>query len=187
MSEPEPQPDDVPKASLALVASLVYSLFVLVALLWLYLRDRTGVLPDLALGEVGAFSSLGIGIALGLGLSGVIALLARYLTRFRALETRLRSTLGSITESEIVLVAMTSAIGEELLFRCALQDAVGPYLSALVFGLLHTGPGLWLWGICAVILGLCFSLMVDKGCGLLSVTVAHALINFISLRRMCLP
>ena len=81
---------------------------------------------------------------------------------------------------------MTSAIGEELLFRCALQDAVGPYLSALIFGVLHTGPGLLLWGASAAVLGLTFSLMIDGGCGLLSVTVAHALINFLSLRRMSL-
>ena len=32
-----------------------------------------------------------------------------------------------------------------------------------------------------------FGILVDSGCGLLSVTAAHALINFISLRRLTLP
>ncbi len=180
------EPEQDARGSLAIVATLVYSGFVAVGLLWLYLRDRVGILPEMAFGDVDAYSSLGIGTAVGLGVSGVIALLVRYQAAFQGLEARLRATVGSLSESEIVLIAMVSAIGEELLFRCALQDVVGPYLSALVFGALHTGPGLLLWGACAASLGLCFSLLIDSGCGLLSVTVAHALINFISLRRMTL-
>lgn len=184
MNEPAPEPEENTGPSIALVAALVYSAFVVVALAWLYFRDQVRILPEVALGEVGAYASLGIGTAVGLGLSGVIALLARYQASFQELEARLHKTVGSLSESEVILVAMTSAIGEELFFRCALQDVVGPYLSALIFGLLHTGPGLLLWGACAAILGLGFSLMIESGCGLLSVTVAHALINFISLRRM---
>jgi membrane protease YdiL (CAAX protease family) len=181
------EPEEGSRGSLVIVATLVYSGFVVTALLWLYFRDRVQILPEMAFGEIDAYASLGVGTAVGLGLSGIIALFVRYQAAFQGLEARLRATLGSLSESEIVLIAMTSAIGEELLFRCALQDVVGPYLSALVFGALHTGPGLLLWGACAAILGLCFSLLIDSGCGLLSVTVAHALINFISLRRMTLP
>lgn len=182
----ESEPEEKAGPSIALIASLVYSVFVVAALVWLYLRDQLVILPEMALGEVGAYAALGIGTAAGFGCSGVIALLVRYQASFRALEARLHNTVGSLSESEVILVSMTSAIGEELFFRCALQDVVGPYLSALVFGLLHTGPGLLLWGVCAAVLGLSFSLMIDSGCGLLSVTVAHALINFISLRRMTL-
>lgn len=173
-------------ASLALVASVVYGLLVVIAVVWLALRDRSRVLPEMALGEFGALASLGIGAAVGLGLSGVIAVLVRYQPGFAQLEARLQGPVGSLSEPEIILVAMASAIGEEMLFRCALQDVAGPYLSALIFGLLHSGPRLLLWGVSAAILGLCFSLMVEAGCGLLSVTVAHALINFLSLRRMAL-
>jgi membrane protease YdiL (CAAX protease family) len=91
---------------------------------------------------------------------------------------------GPLTEVEILGIALVSAIGEEFFFRGAMQDAWGMWWTAIVFGLLHTGPGLVLWGVVAFSLGLLFSLMIDFGLGLLSVTVAHALINNISLRRM---
>ena len=178
--------DEVPRHTLALAATVVYGIFVFVAVLWLWLREREQLLPELALGDCSALVSLGIGTGAGLGLSGVIFLLVRYQKAFRSLEDRLRESVGPLTESEIVAIAMASAIGEEMLFRGALQDQVGPYFSALVFGVLHTGPGLLLWGLVAATLGLVFGLMVEAGCGLLSVTVAHALINFISLRRMVL-
>ena len=184
MSDPGPEESGSP--SFALVATLVYSAFVLVALAWLAMRDRIQIVSEMAFGDAGPYGSLGIGTALGLGLSGVIALLCRYQGAFQRLEGRLQQAVGTLSEPEILVVSMTSAIGEELLFRCALQDAVGPYLSALIFGVLHTGPGLLLWGASAAVLGLTFSLMIDGGCGLLSVTVAHALINFLSLRRMSL-
>ncbi len=47
-------------------------------------------------------------------------------------------------------------------------------------------PWSTVWLVSALVLGLVFSVMVHYGFGLLSVTVAHALINFISLRRMVL-
>jgi hypothetical protein len=171
---------------LALVATVVYGIFVALAVVWLYLRDRSEVLPERAIGDFGAFVSLAIGAGVGGALSLAILWLGRYLAPFRALEARLGEAVGPLTESEILLIAMTSAIGEELLFRGALQDWVGPYFTALVFGLLHTGPGLKLWGVSAGVMGLCFGLMVESRCGLLSVIVAHALVNFISLRRMAL-
>jgi len=182
----DPGPEESGGPSFALIAALVYSAFVLVALVWLHMRERTEVLSRMAFGAAGSYGSLAIGAAAGLGLSGVIVLLSRYQGAFQRLEARLGRAVGVLSEPEILVVSMTSAIGEELLFRCALQDAAGPYFSALVFGLLHTGPGLLLWGACAAVLGLTFSLMIDGGCGLLSVTVAHALINYLSLRRMSL-
>lgn len=186
MNEPQ-QPEDLPQHLMALAASVIYGVMVCVAVLWLWLRDRQHVLPELALGH-DALTSLGVGAGVGLGFSGVFWLLARYWRSFATLEDRLEELVGDLTDSEIVAIAMASAIGEEMFFRAALQDQCGEYwyLSAVVFGLLHTRPGLLLWGFTATALGLVFSVMVYFGFGLLSVTVAHALINFISLRRMVL-
>ena len=103
---------------------------------------------------------------------------------FARLEAQFTEVVGDLSEAEIILIALASAIGEEMLFRGAMQDHLNLYVSALVFGLLHTGPGLWLWTCVASILGLLFGAMVYFQFGLLSVTVAHALINFTSLRRM---
>ena len=187
MNEPTPGPEEgLPPQSLAKAATMVYGLLVCLAVGWLWLRDRQGVLSERAVadGALGALWSLLSGTAVGFGISGVMFLLVRYQPAFTALEGRLQAVVGRLCESEIVAIALASAIGEEMFFRGALQDQVGPYLSAVIFGLLHTGPGLLLWGCTAAVLGLMFSMMVHHGFGLLSVTVAHALINFISLRRM---
>ena len=183
MSGPEKEPR-LSRNTLALAASVWYGLMTFVAVLWLWLRDRQEVLSSQATGEVGALVSLLIGAVAGFGISGVIWLLARYLPPFARLESRLKDAVGEPAEAEIVVIALASAIGEEIFFRGALLDQVGPYFSTLIFGLLHTGPALLLWGLMATVLGLVFAMMVEGGLGLLSVTVAHALINFITLRRM---
>jgi membrane protease YdiL (CAAX protease family) len=183
----QPPDDQVPRNALVLAASVLYGIFVCIAVLWFWLRERQHRLSEIAVGDDAMWSLL-LGAAVGLGVSGVIWLGVRYLKQFSKLEGRLQEFIGELNETEIIAIAMTSAIGEEMLFRGALQDHLGGYwyLSALVFGLLHTGPGLLLWAGVATVLGLLFSVMVHFGFGLLSVTVAHALINFISLRRMSL-
>ena len=165
-------------------AVVVYSLLVGAALLWFHLRDRLDQVPKTAVGDHGPWISLLAGTAVGLLCSGVFLVARRYLPLFRGLENRLAEIVGPLTEVEIVGIALASAIGEELFFRGAMQDAWGLWWSAVVFGLLHSGPGLLLWGVVAFGLGLLLSLMIENGLGLLSVTVAHALINNISLRRM---
>jgi membrane protease YdiL (CAAX protease family) len=127
---------------------------------------------------------MAIGTAVGLGVSGAFELLARYWRPFGVLEGRLAALLGPLSEAEITLLALSSALGEECFFRLAMQDALGLLPTALLFGLLHTGPPGLLWSAVALVLGLAFGWMMHAGCGLLSVTLAHALINYLSLRRM---
>ena len=179
---PPERPDS--RIALALSASVLYGIFVVVAVFWFWLRERQDRLPELAVGDHGVLASLGAGLIVGLLVSGAIRLLSGYVKAFARLEEQLTEVVGDLSEAEIIVIALASAIGEEMLFRGAIQDHFNLYFSALVFGLLHTGPGLWLWTIVAGALGLMFGTMVHFGLGLLSVTVAHALINFISLRRM---
>ena len=123
-------------------------------------------------------SSLAVGTAVGVALTGVFSLLVRHVRPFTRLETALHDMLGSLSEREITVVSLFSALGEEFFFRLAMQDAIGLYWSAAIFGLLHFGPkGTMLWTVMAFVLGLGFGWMVELGCGLLSVTVAHALVN----------
>ena len=186
MNAPPPD-EEAPRLALALQATVLYGVFVFIAVTWLWLREREHIVAELAVGEHGPLTSLAVGAVVGFGISGLLVLGARYLPPFAALEDRLKDLVGELSEPEIVVIAMASAIGEEMLFRGALQDQFGLYVMALVFGLLHSGPGLMLWSLLAAGLGLGFGWMVELGYGLLSVTVAHALINFLSLRRMVLP
>ena len=124
-------------------------------------------------------------MGIGLGLSGVFGVAVRYVGALSRLQDRLTELIGPLTENEIILLALFSALGEEFFFRLAMQDALGLYWSAAVFGLLHFGPaGTRIWTAMALLLGVGFGWLVELGCGLLSVTIAHALINYLSLRRM---
>ena len=181
---PKSKEDQPPRLPIAFVIVLLSGIFVLAAVVWLAVMDRSDALPALAIGEFGPFVSLGVGAAVGFTLSFLIWVLSRYLRSFRELEARLFSLVGEQSESEIVAISVSSAVGEEVFFRGALQVFVGPYFAALVFGILYSGPGVFGWGIAVTLMGLLFGVMVDQGLGLLSVTVAHALTNFISLRRM---
>lgn len=168
-----------------LAAVLVYAVFVAGGIFWLWVRGRTGQIPIAAGGQLGLPLSLAVGAAVGLGLSGGFAAAVRYLASCARLEQRLHGLLGSLGEREITVLALCSALGEEFFFRLALQDAVGLYWSAAAFALLHVGPkGTWLWTGLSLVLGLGFGWMMELGCGLLSVTAAHALVNYLSLRRM---
>lgn len=181
-SGPE-QPEQAP--SLAWAAVVLYALLLLAGYGWLWLRDRTGQVTATAVGEHGLLWSMGLGVAVGLALSGVFAAAIRHTRAFARLERRLAALVGPLSDSETTVLALFSALGEEFFFRLAMQDALGLYWSAAIFGLLHLGPrGTWLWPVLAGALGLGFGWMVQAGCGLLSVTVAHALVNYISLRRM---
>ncbi|MCB9870226.1 MAG: CPBP family intramembrane metalloprotease [Planctomycetes bacterium] len=183
---PQP-PSEVPGVSVALVATVAYGLMFFAAVLWLHWGARPGRLAELAVGERGVVAATASGAALGLTAAGLLAVAGRYLAPIRELEKNIREAMGELTEAEIVAIAVVSAVGEETFFRGALQEWVGPYWAAAVFGLLHTGSGMRIWTVIAGALGLAFGLLVDAGLGLLSAAVAHALINYLSLRRMNAP
>ena len=101
----------------------------------------------------------------------------------RNLHRSCRSLLGRLTGREILVLALASSVGEELLFRGALQPVLGLWLQALVFALLHIGPG-WRfvpWTAWAFVMGLCFGLLFQWTGDLGGPIVAHFTINFLNL------
>src|SRR5262249_3413519 len=80
-------------------------------------------------------------LGLGVGLA-VVFLSPRAVPRFawaRRLHNDFRNILGRLAAREILVLAVASAVGEELLFRGALQPMVGLWAQAVVFALLHIG------------------------------------------------
>ncbi len=164
---------------------ITYAGFVAAAWFWLWLRDRTGIIGPSAAGPDGLLLSMAWGIAAALGVSGALWSLERYSPPVARLQARLAEFIGPLSETQITVLALASAIGEEFMFRLAMQDAFGLWPTAVLFGVLHTGPkGTRLWSALALVIGILFGWMIELGCGLLSVTVAHAVINYLSLRRM---
>jgi membrane protease YdiL (CAAX protease family) len=103
------------------------------------------------------------------------------------LVTRLHDELRPLTHklptAGIVLLAISSAFGEELLFRGLLQPWIGLVLQALIFGSLHQtgGPGRWVWMGSATAMGLIFGAMYACAGSLVGPLLGHALINGFNL------
>jgi membrane protease YdiL (CAAX protease family) len=136
---------------------------------------------DAALGVAVALPILGL---LLVGLRWPIAPLAR-IKQF--IDEEVRPLLGACTWLELALISLAAGVGEEMLFRGAVQGALGRWLglgagitaSSLLFGLLHpiTPAYVVLTGLMGAYLGLVW---VVNG-NLLTVIVAHAVYDFLAL------
>jgi membrane protease YdiL (CAAX protease family) len=127
-----------------------------------------------------------VGIACGLAVVFLSRLAVHRFEWARMLHREFRGLLGTLSGSEILLLAAASSIGEEIFFRGALLGAIGLFASAIVFATLHVGPGFRYlpWTISAFFMGLLMSglylWMGDLG----GPIAAHFTINFLNLRHI---
>jgi len=145
--------------------------------------------PDLyRLGGAPAAWQLGAGPLLGAALGLVVVIATRLATRHfqwaRDLHSSFRDLLGPLAWREIVILALASSIGEELLFRGALLPWLGVWLQAGVFAVLHIGPGRRFlpWTLSALVLGVAFGELAVATGNLGGPIAAHFTINFMNLR-----
>ncbi len=105
----------------------------------------------------------------------------------RTLHRELRATLVGSSAGQLALLAGLSALAEELLFRAALQPAVGLVASSLIFGLVHVSPrgtG-FAWTLWALLMGLIFGVLFEASGSLIVPIAAHALINYENMQYIC--
>jgi membrane protease YdiL (CAAX protease family) len=128
--------------------------------------------------------ALGLSAGLGLALACVVVTGTRFtVARFawaQRLHHELRPVAQGLTLARIVVIALFSSLGEELLFRGLLQPWIGLLLSSLLFGLAHQVPGRsrWVW---AFVVGLAFGVIFELTGSLVGALVAHAVINAVNL------
>lgn len=124
-----------------------------------------------------------IGLALGLVVVFMSRLAVHRFDWARRLHNDFRQILGKLSYKEILVLALASSIGEELLFRGALQPIVGVWAQAIVFALLHIGPGLRFlpWTASALVIGLLFGFIFQLTGDLGGPIVAHFAINYMNL------
>lgn len=126
-------------------------------------------------------------LALGTTLGALLAVLTRLsVPRFawaKNLHLELRPFVKDVTTVGIVMLAITSSLGEELLFRGLLQPWLGLWLQALLFGLLHqmAGPSRWVWAAWATLVGLLFGSIFALTGSLAGPLAAHAVVNGLNL------
>ena len=184
MSYSPSQPSPAPPLSRA---SMVIGLYGAMALVALVIAAGRGD-PDLyRFGSEPHWALLAgpiVGFLVGLGVVGLTRVATRHFAWARHLHVSFHDLLGPLTGREIVILALGSSIGEELLFRGALLPWLGPWWQAVVFALLHVGPGRRFlpWTASALVLGAGFGWLAVWTTNLGAPIAAHFTINFLNLR-----
>ena len=154
------------------------------ALLWLSSRDRLGAIAELSIGARGLLAGSGVGLVVGLvgaALADVLSRRVRGLEPLRAASERL---FVRWDERVGVAFSLLAAFAEELFFRLAVQDAWGLLAMVALCVLLHMPFGGLRWLGVVLVHALTLGLLVECGFGLLGATTAHAILNYLSLRRI---
>lgn len=160
-------------------AALFYGLLALAAAVFGAFRGRNVFalgdrpLVDLALGVAVACGTVALGVAM-----------YRLVPAMRDIAKELGPRIvDGTTRGDLVLISVFSGVGEEALFRGALQPEIGLFAASLLFGVAHVGPDrrYLVWTLWAVGAGFLFGALYQWTGGLLSPTVAHATHNAATL------
>lgn len=134
-----------------------------------------------------------LGTAAGVAAAAGLAALQYWLLRFapdrglvRGLRQLYRDALkplfANLSMLEIVIVSVLAGLGEELLFRGAVQPAWGWTAASVLFGLCHVGGrATWPLGVWAAAVGFLLGWLSAATGGLLAPIVAHALYDALAL------
>jgi membrane protease YdiL (CAAX protease family) len=125
----------------------------------------------------------GAGVAFGMGIA--------WLTRFsvyrfkwsRNLHIEFRGLLGPLSDLDILVFALLSAVAEEMFFRGALQPLLGIVPTSFIFGFLHIAPSRKFisWPFQALAMGFAFGGMYWLSGNLAAPIMAHFTINYQNL------
>jgi uncharacterized protein len=173
------------KAKFYRIAWVFYLVLAIAGLLWVGAqRGRLGI--ELFVDPGGWWIDLGSGIGIGSALLALWWLLCRYVAGARGLENELARLLAPLSVAEAISLAIISAVAEELFFRGALQGALGFLPAAVLFALLHAGPGksFRVWTLFAFAGGLALGGLVTLRGPLGGAIVAHLLVNGVNLVRL---
>ena len=174
-----------PEARFVLGAGVVaYVLLALVALTWLWWRQRTEVLAARAVGDHGPWLASGVGLAAGIAIAAAFARASRRSQRLLAYEAVLRRTFVRTGDVGVAVFVLAGAVAEELFFRLAVQDALGLAGSVALATVVNSCVGGWRWVPLALLHALLLGAIVHGGLGLLGSTTANAVSNYLNLRRI---
>lgn len=186
MDEPN---DPLRPATLVWAAVVFYGLMAVVGLVVMVIGDVPlgptifGVTPGAEPPNVLVHVLIGAGAGLGVVF---LTWLVRGLKPMQHLKDEFASVLGQQSSVAIAILAITSAVGEELLFRGALQPLIGFWPTAIIFGVLHGGhdPKLWGWAIFAVLAGILLGWLASYTGSLLAPILAHLTVNYWNLHAL---
>ena len=129
-------------------------------------------------------ASLALGVAIGLCFVFLSRLAVHRFGWARQLHRDFRGLLGKLSPREILILAVASSVGEELLFRGALLPWIGIWPQAVIFALLHIGPSARFlpWTLSSLAVGVLFGYLYLWTGDLGAPIAAHFVINYLNLR-----
>jgi membrane protease YdiL (CAAX protease family) len=164
------------------VQQLAFVAMALVGVGWLSRRSLVEALKRLGVvwpGLVQAVSGLGAGVGLALAVLVLEYLVSKAgVSTDAAVEKLTEQLLGPLTKSVsgILTLGIAAGLGEESLFRGALQPRFGLFLTALLFSLLHSTYGLTLSTLFVFLVGLALGLIRTRA-NTSTTMIVHAIYN----------
>lgn len=170
-------------------ALVFYGVMGCIALFWRMAASGESILhpsPAEAARAMDTLSSIAVGAVFGGLAVGLSELLTRWSDAGRALADTLGRSLAGIGRGDALLLALASGIAEEMLFRGALQPAVGLVWASLIFGACHFLPRreLFVWSLFAAAMGFLLGWLFEWTGQLAAPIAAHAVVNGINLPRL---
>ncbi|MBF0441405.1 MAG: CPBP family intramembrane metalloprotease [Oligoflexales bacterium] len=133
------------------------------------------------LGKYLCVALLGSGVLIVLNL-----LFEEYFASYKSLKEALVELLGPYSILMLIYLSFISAFGEEVLFRGAIQPYLGLFVTSLIFGLIHIGPGnrISSWSLWALLAGLLLGWMYKQLGNLWPSIMCHFTVNMVSMTRI---
>lgn len=166
------------------LAALFYGSLVVAAALWNGLMGRTFPVPG---------DSIPFSVALGCLTAACTFVLGLAVYRLAPVMREIADELAprlvdGVPVRDLMLLSLFSGVGEEALFRGAVQPEFGLVVASGAFGLVHIGPDrrYLVWTAWALAAGFLFGALYILTGGLLAPVVAHVLHNaatFLAWRR----
>lgn len=127
-----------------------------------------------------------LGAAAAAAVVFVSALFTRHTRAGRDLARTLGALIGRLRARDCVVLAALSGVGEELLFRGALQPEIGLVPASVVFAFAHFSPRreLRVWTLFTLAAGLLLGALYDATGNLVAPIVAHFGVNAVNLHRL---
>ena len=164
-------------------AAIFYGVILGISLLWIWLSENNFKFSFYH----NSLKILLVTVTIVIATVGLSTWLAITFQWARCLEAEFYKLFGSLDKKAFMLLALFSGIGEEFLFRGAMQPAFGYVLTSLLFGCIHFIPNKAFlpWTVFAIIMGFVLGWLYMYSDNLLFPVFAHFLINYFNILGIC--